>query len=78
MPHDKNGTLLQEGDEVLVRATVRSLISTGDDYCNVTLDTVEPMYPGTEKTGISLNAKQVEKVTAAAVEEQPAPSVADA
>lgn len=60
MPHDKNGALLKEGDVVTIRATVRS-ISSGEEYCNVTLETTEPMYPGDYKSGITLNAKQVEK-----------------
>lgn len=79
MPHDKNGNLLQNGDRVLVPCTVNQ-VHTGEEYCNVTLLTDEPMYPGDSKTTITLNAKQVisgetsvidEKV--AAVFEQPEP-----
>lgn len=60
MPHDKNGKLLEVGDIVNIPCVVKS-ISTGTDYCNLTTETVEPMYPGEYKTGITLNAKQVIK-----------------
>lgn len=60
MPHDINGYGLNAGDEVLVRCKVVTL-HTADEYCNVTLETVEPMYPGQSKTGITLNARQVVK-----------------
>ncbi len=61
MPHDKFGMPLGIDDEVIVRCTVNQ-ISTGDEYCNVTLLTVEPMYPGETQATFALNAKQVEKV----------------
>lgn len=60
MPHDKNGRALSAGDEVTIRAKVVD-VNAGEEYCNVSLDTVEPMYPGEHKTHIVLNAKQVEK-----------------
>lgn len=60
MPHDKNGEPLVEGDLVMIPAVIKG-ISTGTDYCNLSLETVEPMFPGEHKTGISLNAKQVLK-----------------
>lgn len=62
MPHDKNGALLVEGDRVLIPCIVRS-VTTGEEFCNVTLETEEPMFPGNQKTSITLNAKQVERVT---------------
>jgi hypothetical protein len=68
MPHDKNGALISEGDKVLVRCTVKS-VTPGEEYCNVTLETVEPMYPSTNKDTIVLNAKQVERVEVAGVVE---------
>lgn len=79
MPHDKNGKPLKAGDKVIIRATI-STVSEGDAYCNLTLATDEPMYPGTSKTGLNLNAKQVELATppdtppaeAAAANESPA------
>jgi hypothetical protein len=67
MPHDKNGQVLNEGDLVSVSARVKS-ISTGEEYCNVMLETVEPMYPGDSSIVLSLNAKQVELV------ERPSPA----
>lgn len=60
MPHDREGNLLSEGDIVMVPAVVKS-VSTGTDYCNVSLETVESMYPGEHKSAMSLNAKQVVK-----------------
>lgn len=60
MPHDRNGKLLEAGDSVKIDAVVKSVM-TGEEYCNVTVETVEPMYPGDYKTTITLNAKQVEK-----------------
>lgn len=60
MPHDKNGNQLSPGDNVIVRATVVR-VDAGEDYCNIQLETVEPMFPGEHKSAITLNAKQVEK-----------------
>jgi hypothetical protein len=62
VPHDKNGERVRVDDLVTVRCRVTA-VSLGDDFCNVSLETVEPMHPGDHKTGISLNARQVEKVT---------------
>ena len=61
MPHDISGQPLREGDEVLIRARVVR-IDSGDNYCNVSLETVQPMYPGEHKSAITLNTRQVEKV----------------
>ncbi len=58
MPHDANGRVIQKGDRVDVPCVVTS-ISTGEEYCNCSLETVHPMYPGEYKTGITVNAKQV-------------------
>lgn len=60
MPHDINGQLLSEGDFVTVRCVVKA-VNPFEEYCNVTLETVEPMFPGDNKSGITLNAKQVTK-----------------
>lgn len=63
MPHDKNGHTLVAGDLVNIPARVREVYSTdGDAYCNVCLETVEPMFPTESKSTITLNAKQVELV----------------
>lgn len=61
MAHDRDGHELKVGDKVLIPATVQSM-QLGDTYCNVSLSTDEPMYPGDYKTNISLNGKQVCKV----------------
>lgn len=60
MPHDKNGQLLKEGDLVNVPCVVKS-ITTGEEFCNLSVETTEPMYPGDQKNFITLNAKQVVK-----------------
>ena len=61
MPHDKFGQLLEVGDEVIVRGRV-SEITTGSEFCNVRVETLEKMHT-TRETGetLWLNAKQVEK-----------------
>lgn len=58
MPHDKFGQLLSVGDEVTITAKVVAVYTT-NDYCNVGLETVEPMYPGEHKSALTLNSKQV-------------------
>ena len=65
MPHDKFGHVIEAGDEVLVRFTVERVYQTeGDGYCNATLETIEPMFQSQNKTTLTVNAKQVEKVSA--------------
>ena len=61
MPKDKNGQQLQVGDEVLLRARVKFLSAT-ENFSNVTIETIEPMYPGAHSVVLHLNTKQVEKV----------------
>jgi hypothetical protein len=61
MPHDKNGNLLEVGDLVGIKAVVTA-IHAGEEYCNLSLETEEVMFPGDNKTALSLNAKQVKKV----------------
>lgn len=58
--HDRNGKPVSVGDRVLVPCVITQTGST-PDYCNVTLETEEPMYPGTSKSVVILNARQVEK-----------------
>ena len=64
MPHDKNGTPLVLGDKVNVAAVVTD-IHMGEEFCNVTLETEEVMYPSGAKSTLALNAKQVEKASGA-------------
>jgi len=63
MPHDLAGKLLQKGDRVFIVAIVKD-IQEGDEYCNVTLETDQPMFPSDSKTTIVLNTKQTKKVEA--------------
>ncbi len=60
MPHDRDGQVLVVGDVVHVPARVKALHLT-EDYCNVDLETLEPMPPGDGTNSMSLNAKQVVK-----------------
>jgi hypothetical protein len=61
MPHDKNGAVLQVGDRVTVLCEVKELHLT-EDFCNVSLRTVEPMFPGDRHDTLTLNAKQTVKI----------------
>ncbi len=61
--HDRKGNPLSVGDHVVIEATVRDL-QAHDEYCNITVETVEPMYPGENKSAITLNAKQVTRTGA--------------
>lgn len=62
MPHDKNGELLQVGDIVTVECKVKDVYETeGGGYCNLTAETIEPMYPTVFPTTITFNARQVVK-----------------
>ena len=61
MPHDLRDSPISVGDRVNVPCIVKA-IQTGTDYCNVTLETTEKMFPGDSPSTISLNAKQTERV----------------
>jgi hypothetical protein len=61
MPNDLKGNLIQSGDEVIVRAKVTQ-VQAGEEMCNCTLQTIEPMFPSDRPTTFVLNTKQVEKV----------------
>jgi uncharacterized Zn ribbon protein len=63
MPHDINGQLLAEGDFVVIVAKVKQVHATAE-YCNLSLETVEAMYPGEHKSALTLNSKQVTKIPA--------------
>jgi hypothetical protein len=58
MPHDRDGERLGVGDTVLVPARILRIHDT-EDYCNVDLETVQPMSPLDSRTPLTLNAKQV-------------------
>jgi hypothetical protein len=61
MPHDRKGNLLQVNDIVNIPCKVTA-VQTGEEYCNLNLESIEPMFPGTSKNSFVVNAKQVEKV----------------
>lgn len=61
MPHDKRGPELTAEMIVAVPCVVKE-VQQGEDYCNVTLATLYPMYPGDQKTGMVLNTRQVLRV----------------
>lgn len=60
MPHDRDGRLLSVGDTVNVPCRIKEIHNT-EEYCNVTLETSQPMYPGNDRSSVVLNAKQVVK-----------------
>jgi len=59
MPHDKHGNTLEAGDTVSVTFTITE-IHPGDDYCNASLLTTEPMYPLASLTAFTINTRQCE------------------
>lgn len=62
MPHDAKGNLLQPGDKVILRGTVKQ-VHAGEEYCNAEIELDIPMPPYIVKTSISaINTRQVEKV----------------
>lgn len=60
MAHDKNHCELKKGDIACVCIEVTS-VSPNEEYVNLTAQTCEPMFPGTEKTPMSLNCRQVQR-----------------
>lgn len=50
--HDRNGTPLKKGDVVLIPAVITDL-SPGEDYCNVSLETVAGRRPDGAKERFS-------------------------
>lgn len=76
MPHDRNGRPLAKGDRVVIEGTLIG-VSPGNDYCNVTVETVEPMHPGKHRATISLNARQVIRDDREAVPESERRTVVD-
>lgn len=61
MPHDRNGHLVTEGALVTIPCRVIS-VGAGEEFHNCTVETLEPMYPGEQKTSLALNTQQVELV----------------
>jgi hypothetical protein len=58
--HDRKGNPITVGDKVWIPCIVKGTMAT-DEYCNVTLESEEPMYPGKYKSTFTVNAKQTEK-----------------
>jgi hypothetical protein len=54
MPHDRNGTILQKGDVVLIQGTVTHIHPT-EDYCNVSLKAENPQVPAGQEYSASLS-----------------------
>lgn len=71
MPHDKNGKLLQVGDEVILRGKLTYVGPSDDGFCNCSMEFTEKMpcgapgdaaaKPRTESIS-ALNTRMVEKV----------------
>lgn len=61
MTHDRNGRVVVEGDIVNIPCRVKS-VQAGIEYCNVTVETLDPMPPYSVPNTITLNTRQVEIV----------------
>lgn len=61
MPHDIDDVELKPGDRVQIECIVRD-VQFGTEFCNVTLDTLEKMFPSEYTTCIVANTKQVRKI----------------
>jgi len=62
MPHDRKGEVLSAGDVVNVPCKVLEVQHAGES-CNLTVETLEPMPGNNTKNTITLNTKQVERVS---------------
>jgi hypothetical protein len=58
MPHDRDGELLKVGDEVNIPCRVKEIQMT-EEFCNCTLESNQPMYPGNNRSSFVVNTKQV-------------------
>ena len=74
MPHDRNGKLLRDGDEVVLKGIIKS-IQAFEEYCNAQVMLV-PMPPYTDPYVITINTRQTELVEHADV--PGSPTLADA
>lgn len=59
--HDKNGTPLSVGNRVTLECVILETTSS-DDFCNLKIETVEPMHPSDRRDSQWVNARQVVKV----------------
>ena len=60
MPHDLRNTPLKVGDRVSVPCVITA-IQQGEEMCNLTVQTLHPMFPSTNLSSMALNTKQVVK-----------------
>lgn len=60
MPHDYNGELIQVGDIVYLVGKV-SQITTGEEFCNIMVDSTLPAKPAGAMASFWFNANQVTK-----------------
>ena len=58
MPHDRDKKELRVGDLVNIAARIIEIHQTAE-FCNVTLETLQPMPPSGSLTRLHLNAMQV-------------------
>lgn len=58
MPHTKDGVEVKKGDTLFVPVVVMS-VQSGTEYCNVTVETAEPMFPSNTPTCLTFNTKQL-------------------
>lgn len=56
--HDCKGRPITPGDTVLVPFKVTATQAT-EEFCNASLETIATMFPGTSKTFLTANTKQV-------------------
>lgn len=70
MPHDKNGKLLKEGDEVLLRCRVTA-VHEGETACNITAQATERPEGETYIPTIAGNSRFYELVEAPQSESTP-------
>lgn len=58
MPHDIDGSEFHVGDIVQVECKITEIHMT-EEYCNISLETIQKMYPSENRTNLVLNGKQV-------------------
>lgn len=62
MPHDLNNNIIKVGDIINLRCKVLEIHQT-EEFCNCNLETEIPIYPSNDRTFITVNTKQVSKVS---------------
>lgn len=69
MPHDKNNWPLDINDVAILRVKVIRK-EKGEDYQNLVVETIEPMFPTDTLTDFSINSRQLERVDDAITAQQ--------